>query len=61
MNALVGNFLNIFVSEWIANNIDMNFRAWEIIAKEKIALWKNVRVDDWTAKGTIIASNVLFA
>ena len=25
---------------------------------DKIALWKNVRVDDWTAELAIIASNV---
>ena len=26
---------------------------------DKIALWKNVRVDDWAAERAIIASNVL--
>ena len=24
---------------------------------DKIALWKNVRIDDWTAEKAIIASN----
>ena len=27
----------------------------------KIALWKNVCLDDWTAKLAIIASNVVFS
>ena len=25
---------------------------------DKIALWKNIRADDWTAETAIIASNV---
>ena len=50
--AIVGKY-GVRISEWSG----LYFALLEV-SMNKIALWKNVHVDDWIAESMIIASNV---